>query len=71
MKFRILIQPDADGVFVAECPTLPGCVSQGNSRDEALASIADAIRGYLASLVKHGDPIPLPISEEILDLQPI
>ena len=52
MKFRILIEPDEDGVFVAECPSLPGCVSQGNTRNEALANIKDAIAGYLASLKK-------------------
>jgi antitoxin HicB len=42
MKFRILIEPDEDGVFVAECPTLPGCVSQGKTRDEAVANIRRA-----------------------------
>jgi len=45
MKFRILIQPDEDGVFVAECPSLPGCISQGDNREEALANISDAIIG--------------------------
>ena len=55
MKFRILVQPDEDGVFVAECPTLPGCISQGSTRAEALANIQDAIQGYLASLKKHNE----------------
>ena len=58
MKFRVTIEPDEDGVFVAECPALPGCVSQGRTRDEAMANIRDAIQGYLASLKKHGNPIP-------------
>ncbi len=71
MKFRILIQPDEDGVFVAECPTWPGCVSQGATRQEALDNVSDAIRGYLASLEKHNEPVPLPITEEILELQPV
>jgi predicted RNase H-like HicB family nuclease len=62
MKFRVLIEPDEDGVFVAECPTLPGCISQGRTRAEALANIKDAIDGYLASLRKHNEPVPLPIS---------
>jgi predicted RNase H-like HicB family nuclease len=58
MKCRILIKQDEDGVFVAECPTLPGCVSQGRSRNEALTNMQDAISGYLESLRKHNEPIP-------------
>jgi predicted RNase H-like HicB family nuclease len=54
MKFRVIVEPDEDGVFVAECPTLPGCVSQGTTRAEAMANIRDAIQGYLHSLEKHG-----------------
>ena len=68
MKFRVLIQQDEDGVFVATCPTLPGCVSQGTTRSEAKANIAEAIEGYLASLEKHGEPIPPPIYEETVDI---
>jgi predicted RNase H-like HicB family nuclease len=59
MKFRVLIQKDEDGVFVAECPTLPGCISQGRTRIEAISNIQDAIRGYLVSLKKHNEPILL------------
>ena len=68
MKFRILIEPDEDGVFVAECPSLPGCVSQGNTRNEAITNIKDAIAGYLASLKKHNEPAPLPITEEVVEV---
>ena len=68
MKFRVIIEPDEDGVFVAECPTLPGCVSQGQSRKEALENIKDAVAGYLASLKKHGEPVPLPMTEEVTEL---
>jgi antitoxin HicB len=68
MKFRVTITPDEDGVFVAECPALPGCVSQGKSRDEAMANIREAIQGYLDSLKKHGDPIPGPITEAIVEV---
>jgi len=55
MKDRVLIQPDEDGVFVAECPSLPGCISQGKTREEAVANIQEAIEGYLESLKAHGD----------------
>ena len=68
MKFRVVIEPDEDGVFVAECPALPGCVSQGKTREEALANIRDAIQGYLRSLEKHGEPLPSPITEEIVEV---
>jgi predicted RNase H-like HicB family nuclease len=68
MKFRVIIESDEDGVFVAECPTLPGCVSQGQTRDEAMINIRDAIQGYLVSLEKHGDPVPSPITEEIVEI---
>ncbi len=64
MKYRILIEQDEDGVFVAECPTLPGCVSQGRSRNEALTNIQDAIGGYLESLRKNNEPIPPSIQGE-------
>jgi predicted RNase H-like HicB family nuclease len=55
-------------VFVAECPSLPGCVSQGSTRPEAIVNIRDAIAGYLASLAKHNEPVPLPISEEVVEV---
>ena len=68
MKYRILIKQDEDGVFVVECPSLPGCISQGNPREEALKNIQDAIKGYLESLKKHNEPIPPPIEEEIVEV---
>jgi len=68
MWYRILIERDEDGVFVAECPSLPGCVSQGGSRKEALDNIQDAIKGYLESLKKHNEPIPPSIEEEIVEV---
>jgi predicted RNase H-like HicB family nuclease len=68
VKFRIIVEPDEDGVFVAVCPSLPGCVSQGATRREAVDNIKDAISGYLASLKKHDEPIPLPISEEVVEI---
>lgn len=68
MKFRVLIAPDEDGVFVAECPTLPGCISQGGTRAEAIDNIKDAIYGYLASLARHNEPVPPPITEELVEV---
>ena len=69
MKFRIVIEQDEDGKFVVSCPSLPGCWSQGDTRDEAVHNISDAITGYLESLRKNGDPIPPAITEEIIDIE--
>ena len=68
MKYRIYLEPDEDGVFVATCPTLPGCVSQGHTRTEAAENIREAIEGYLISLRKHGEPIPPSIIEEVIEV---
>jgi antitoxin HicB len=68
MKYRIEIEQDEDGMFVATVPSLPGCISQGTSRKEALENIQDAAQGYLESLRKHDEPIPPPIEEEIIEI---
>ena len=68
MKYRVIVEMDEDGMHVAECPTLPGCVSQGKTRQEALKNIKDAIKGYLQSLKKHNEPIPPSIFEEMVEI---
>jgi len=68
MKLRIIIEQDEDGMFISECPTLPGCISQGKTRKEALENIKDAIKGYLESLKKHNEPIPPTIDEEVVEI---
>ena len=68
MKYRVIIENDEDGAFVAWCPSLPGCVSEGSTRKEAMASIRKAIEGYLESLRAHGDPIPPSIDEEVVEI---
>lgn len=69
IKFRVLIDQDEDGIFVAEVPALPGCISQGHTRKEALANAQEAIELYIGSLGAHGDPIPPPITEEIVEVE--
>jgi predicted RNase H-like HicB family nuclease len=68
MKFRVFIEQDEDGIFVATVPELPGCISQGKTRSEAMFNIKDAIEGYLISLKKHNEPIPLSIMEEMVEV---
>jgi predicted RNase H-like HicB family nuclease len=55
---QVVIAPGEDGYWVAECPSLPGCVSQGSSREEAIANIKEAIEAYIAALRQDGLPVP-------------
>lgn len=67
MKYTITVQKDEDGMYVVKCPSLPGCISQGKTKDDALSNIKDAIEGYLQSLKNHNEPIP-PIDEELIEV---
>jgi predicted RNase H-like HicB family nuclease len=58
MMFRVVIEQDEDGRFVASYPTLPGCLSDGATIPEALRNIADAVEGVLLSMSAHNDPMP-------------
>jgi len=68
VKFRVLIDQDEDGIFVAQVPALPGCITQGSSRQEALSNAQEAIAAYLESLNERGEPIPPAINEELVDV---
>ena len=63
VRYRVLIEQDEDGVYVAQVPALPGCISQGPTRSEAISNVKEAIQAYLESLHAHGEPVPPPISE--------
>ena len=69
IKFRVRIEQDEDGVFVAQVPALPGCISQGQTREAALSNIQEATALYIESLEAHGDPVPPPITEEIIEVE--
>jgi predicted RNase H-like HicB family nuclease len=69
MKYRVLITQDEDGVYVAEVPALPGCISQGHSRREAIDNVQEAMAAYLESLQAHGEPIPPSIDEEVVEVK--
>jgi len=69
MKYRVLIEQDEDGFFVAEVPSLPGCISQGHTRTEATENIKEAIALYLESLGAHNEAVPPPITEELVEVE--
>jgi antitoxin HicB len=68
MKYRVLIEQDEDGVFIADVPALPGCVTQGTTRAEAVLNAKEAIKAYLESLAKHNEPVPPSIHEEVVEV---
>ncbi len=55
---QVVISPGQDGYWVAECPSLPGCISQGSTREQAVFNIKEAIEGYIATLDDDGLPVP-------------
>lgn len=55
---QVLIYPGEAGYWVVECPSLPGCISRGKSREEAIANINEAIEGYVEALKEDGLPVP-------------
>lgn len=63
---QVLIYPGEDGFWVAECPSLPGCISQGTSREDAIQNIREAIQVYIAALKEDGLPVPEDSLEALL-----
>ncbi len=55
---QVLIHRGEDGYWVAECPSLPGCVTQGKTREEAIRNVKEAIEGYIRSFQEDGIPVP-------------
>ena len=65
-KRNVLLSPGEDGYFVVEVPSLPGCVSQGRTREEALFNIEEAIGLYIEVLEDRGEPVPEDAFEVVL-----
>lgn len=55
---QVLVYPGEDGFWVAECPSLPGCVSQGETREDAVRNIREAIDLYIEALTEDNLPVP-------------
>jgi predicted RNase H-like HicB family nuclease len=63
-EYEVVLTPEGEGGFNVTVPALPGCTSQGDTREEALSMIRETIAVYIESLVAHGDPIPGPVDIE-------
>ena len=63
---QVFVYPGEDGYWVVECPSLPGCISRGRTREEAVANIQEAIRGYIAALEQDHLPVPQESFESLL-----
>lgn len=55
---QIILYPGEDGFWIVECPSLPGCISQGKTKEEAIENMKEAIHGYIAALEEDKLPIP-------------
>lgn len=67
-EYEVVLTPEAEGGFSVAVPALPGCTSQGETREEALSMIREAIEVYSESLVVHGDPIPGQLEIELISV---
>ena len=62
MKFQVTVDRDEDGVWIAECPEIPGCISQGNTKAEVLTNVREAIRLCLEVRAERGLPLTVPLN---------
>jgi len=69
MKFVITLERDEDGMLVAECPSIPGCISEGKTEEEALENIREAIIGCLEVRAEQGMPLTVTVREVEVALQ--
>lgn len=58
MRYTVVLERDEDGIYVATVPALPGCISDGNTVEEAMKNIGEAIRGYVEDMKEDGEKIP-------------
>lgn len=69
MGYTVILEKDPTGGFVATVPALPGCVSQGESREEALRNIQEAMEAYIEDCLASGDPVPQEAGREFVDVR--
>ena len=71
MRYTVVLEKELDGGYVVSVPTLPGCVSQGDNREEALANIREAIELYIEDCREAGDPIPTEAGREFVEVEAV
>lgn len=59
LQYTVIFEPAIEGGYVVTVPALPGCATQGETIEEAMEMVKDAIEGYFYSLKKHNEPIPI------------
>lgn len=69
MGYTVILEQETDGGFVVTVPALPGCVSQGDTRDEAIRNIREAIELYIEDCRESGDPVPVEAGREYVDVR--
>jgi len=69
VRYTVILQRESDGGYVATVPALPGCVSQGDTREEALRNIEDAADLYIQDVLATGDPLPTEDEREFIELK--
>ena len=68
MRYTVILEQEPDGGYVATVPALPGCVSQGDTRDEAIRNIREAADLYIEDCMTAGDPVPTEAEKEYVEL---
>ena len=69
MRYTVILEQESDGGYVASVPALPGCVSQGDNRDVAMANIREAIELYVEDCRETGDPVPTEAGKEFVEVE--
>ena len=69
MRYTVVLEEEADGGYVVSVPALPGCVSEGDTRAEAIANIREAIALYIDDCREAGDPIPTEAGKEFVEVE--
>jgi predicted RNase H-like HicB family nuclease len=69
MRYTVVLEEEPDGGYVVSVPALPGCISQGVTRSEALANIREAIELYIKDCRAAGDPVPTEAGKEFVEVE--
>jgi len=69
MKYTVIIEQGRESGYVAYCPALKGCVSQGVTREEALCNVKEAMEAYVEALLEDGLPVPTEVGKDTVELE--